>query len=234
MRTTAALLTLLMIASSDLSAKPDGKVAKVDGGKKPATADGKNSPPARFRLAAESRDEQKPEERDEPDDAAPPPVLPTDEELTFERPRDLNLLTRDEMLSLAEKYDADIEDDVAHAEAARATAYRSRDVIKLTCIDDKLVQMRLLFNSMVPRFKRLTRVRNDEFSVRAEFIVIAPNWKRSKQLRADVETCIGEMLNDVTVVSVSSEHPDTGGPDPTQPSDPKVNSERPPEASRWR
>jgi hypothetical protein len=161
--------------------------------------------------------------------------MPTDEELKFERPRDLNLLTRDEMLSLAGKYEADIENDVAHVEAARSQAYKNRDVIKLVCIDDKLVQMKLISNSMTPRFKRMARIRTEEFSVRAEFIIIAPNWKRSKDLRDEVETCIGETLNSVAVVSVSHEEPEPpGGPDPTEPPGPKLNSERVPEASPWR
>jgi hypothetical protein len=237
MRTTAALLTFLMIAStSDLSAKTDGKLASSIAGDKNAPKSGRvNSPPARMRLAAASQDDQQPEERDEPDDPPPTPVMPTDEELKFERPRDLNLLTRDEMLSLAGKYEADIENDVAHVEAARSIAYNTRDVIKLTCIDDKLVQMKLISNGMSPRFKRIARVRSEEFSVRSEFIIIAPNWKRSKELREEVESCIGESLNSVTVVSVSHEEPEPpGGPDPTQPPDPKLNSERLPEASPWR
>jgi hypothetical protein len=236
MRTTAALLTFMMIAStSDLSAKTDGKIASsIASDKKTAKSGRVNSLPARVRLAAASQDDQKSEERDEPDDPAPPPVMPTDEELKFERPRDLNLLTPDEMLSLAGKYEADIEDDVAHAEAARSMAYKNRDVIKLTCIDDKLVQMQLISNSMIPRFKRIARVRADEFSVRAEFIIIAPNWKRSRELRDEVESCIGESFNAVTVVSVTHQEPETPGPDPTQPPNPKLNTERVPEASPWR
>jgi len=237
MRTTPALLTFLMIAgASDLSAKTDGKiVSSIASDKKAAKSGRANLPAARLRLAAQSQDEQKPEERDEPDDPAPPPVMPTDEELKFERPRDLNLLTPDEMLSLAGKYEADIEDDVAHVEAARSLAYKGRDVIKLTCIDDKLVQMQLISNSMTPRFKRIIRVRADEFAVRAEFIIIAPNWKRSKELRDEVESCVGESLNAVTVTSVTHQEPENpGGPDPTQPPDPKLNSERVPEASPWR
>jgi hypothetical protein len=223
----AALLGLLAIGfSSDLSAKTaviksgSGRSQVVTNGQEPA-AEQHEAPPGA-------------EERDDADDP-PPPVLPTDEELTFDRPRDLNLLTRDQMLSLGEKYQVDIESDVTQVEGARTRAYQSRDLIKLTCIEDKLLQMRLISNWMIPRFKRMTMNSRDELAVRAEFIVIAPNWKRSRELRGEVESCIGETLTSVSVFTVTQEvPPPTGGPDPTEAPGPEISSERVPEASPYR
>lgn len=215
-----ALLGLsTIVPTADLAAQPGGA---TNAAAQKAKASDEARAPAKNDNAGEG-------------EGAQAPAPQTDEELNFERPRELNLLTLEEMTSLAAKYEADIENDVSNVEAARTSAYKNRDVIKLTCIDDKLVQMRLISHSMTPRFKRMLRLKREEFAVRAEFSIITPNWKRSKELRQEVETCIGETLNAVSVVSVSQETPEpTPGPDPTAAPGPKVNSERLPEASPYR
>ena len=50
------------------------------------------------------------------------------------------------MLILAPKYTADMQTAVEHAEDVRIAAYRTRDIIRMTCIDDKLGQMKTLIN----------------------------------------------------------------------------------------
>src|SRR5438045_7124124 len=47
-------------------------------------------------------------------------------------------LSPDQMIDLAGKYDKESKTALEHAENARISAYHTRDIIRMTCIDDKL------------------------------------------------------------------------------------------------
>ncbi len=55
-----------------------------------------------------------------------------------------NPYTAEQMLILAPKYTADMQTAIDHAEDVRLIAYRSHDIIRMTCVDDKIGQMKTL------------------------------------------------------------------------------------------
>ncbi len=55
-------------------------------------------------------------------------------------------LTTEQMIELVGKYDTESKVAYEHAETTRIAAYRSRDIIRMTCIDDKLTQMKDVIN----------------------------------------------------------------------------------------
>src|SRR5262249_50810634 len=50
-------------------------------------------------------------------------------------------LSAGEMLTAADAYELDMTKLVEHAETLRIIAYRAHDIIRMTCVDDKLGQM---------------------------------------------------------------------------------------------
>ena len=50
------------------------------------------------------------------------------------------------MIELIGRYDSESKAAYEHAETTRIQAYRSRDIIRMTCIDDKLTQMKEVLN----------------------------------------------------------------------------------------
>ena len=59
------------------------------------------------------------------------------------------------MLILAPKYAAEMQTAIEHAQDVRIVAYRSHDIIRMTCIDDKVAQMKTLSNIAPPRLLML-------------------------------------------------------------------------------
>ena len=52
--------------------------------------------------------------------------------------------TAEQMVILAPKYTAEMQTAIEHAEEVRLIAYRSHDIIRMTCVDDKIAQMKTL------------------------------------------------------------------------------------------
>src|SRR5258708_33675961 len=143
---------------------------------------------------------------------------------------DPQLLSRNEMVSLADKYAGDIATCVAKVEVARKEAQIARDLIKVSCIDHLLPEMRMIRDALAPRFTTIAS-RNDDFTARADFLVISPGMMRVRELRDEAETCVGEAIDTSRVFSISAEIPPGNEDSHTIPPAHDVIIERPTEAS---
>jgi hypothetical protein len=139
----------------------------------------------------------------------------------------------DQMLDLAQTYDKEMRAAVDHAEDVRILAYHSRDIIRMTCIDDKLSQIKTVINIAQPRFLTLRTFKTAELVMREQFSIINQAHERVGELTAQIDSCLGDGLNAVTMGQIQEETPDENVNDPTRPPSPNVDVERPPEASPY-
>jgi hypothetical protein len=138
-------------------------------------------------------------------------------------------LSPEQMLAAAESYDADIKMALEHGETLRVGAYRSKDIIRMTCVDEKLGQMKEISGIAKPRFTTIKQAGIDEFTMRNQFTTIREGAERVKQLAEEMEACVGDALDDVTMGKINEEQRGPGASiaDPTQPPTPTIEVERP-------
>jgi hypothetical protein len=148
--------------------------------------------------------------------------------------RQVDAYSADQMLDLAKTYDKEMLAAVEHAEDVRILAYHSRDIIRMTCIDDKLSQIRAVINVAQPRFLTLRTFKTAELVMREQFSVINQAHERIGELGTQVDACLGDNLDAVNAGRIQEETPpDTNINDPTQPPPPTIDIGRPPEASPY-
>jgi hypothetical protein len=144
------------------------------------------------------------------------------------------MLTQDQMVELAARYDKDMRSALEHAEGVRISAYRQRDIIRISCIDDKLVQMKDVIRASAPRVASVAGKANEELVLRQHFVIVQLARKRIDELAADVEACMGDGLDAVTAGRIRDEMaPSDAILDPTRPPTPWFEIERPGEASPY-
>jgi hypothetical protein len=144
-------------------------------------------------------------------------------------------LTPDQMLELAGKYDTEAKTALEHAENARIAAYRSRDIIRMTCIDDKLMQMKEINLSTQPRLLAFPQKKDNDLVMRQHFLVLQQAHNRVLELATEVDGCIGDVLDSVSAGKMKEEAPVTDPiADPTRPPAPEHDIDRPGEASPYR
>jgi hypothetical protein len=147
----------------------------------------------------------------------------------------LEKLTPDQMMELAAKYDTEAKSALDHAESARIAAYRSRDIIRMTCIDDKLMQMKEISLATQPRLLSLPQKRDNDLVMRQHFLVLQQAHNRVLELATEVDACIGDVLDGVAAGRIKEEAPVTDPiADPTRPPSPDRDLDRPGEASPYR
>jgi hypothetical protein len=144
-------------------------------------------------------------------------------------------LTADQMVELAGKYDTDAKAALDHAENARIAAYRSRDIIRMTCIDDKLMQMKEINLATQPRLLAFPQKKDNDLVMRQHFLVLQQAHNRVLELATEVDACIGDVLDGVSAGRIKEEAP-VSDPiaDPTRPPSPERDIDRPAEASPYR
>jgi len=142
--------------------------------------------------------------------------------------------TAEQMMILAPKYAAEMETAIEHAQDVRIVAYRSHDIIRMTCIDDKIAQMKTLSNLASPRMLMLRTFKAEPIVMRTEFDVISQVHDRVSALGTEVDACMGDNLDAVSAGRIQEENqPTTDINDPTRPPTPVEAIERPPEASPY-
>jgi hypothetical protein len=145
------------------------------------------------------------------------------------------MLTTDQLAELGARYDKQMRSALEHAETVRIGAYRQRDIIRMSCIDDKLVQMKDVMRLAEPRVASVTRKANEELVLRQHFLILQEARKRVDELAAEVDGCMGDGLDAVAAGRIRGEGaPSDAILDPTQPPGPTTDTERPPEASPYR
>jgi len=145
-----------------------------------------------------------------------------------------NKYTSEEMMILAPKYAAEMEGAIEHAQDVRIMAYRSHDIIRMTCIDDKIGQMKTLENLASPRMMMMRTFKAEPIVMRVEFDVISQVHDRVTVLGTEVDACMGDNLDAVSAGRIHEENQaGTDLNDPTRPPMPVPVTDRPPEASPY-
>ncbi len=141
-------------------------------------------------------------------------------------------LTPQEMLNQGQEYFRAMNDVLKRMQILQETAKRQKDIIKLNCVTDKLVQVRVNMNIAEQSTTSLQEniARADEGGRTHEFTRLTIVNQKVLVLGAEAENCIGEDLSFVGATRVDVEvDPSIPVTDPTQPGGPVISVERPPE-----
>jgi hypothetical protein len=146
-------------------------------------------------------------------------------------------LTPDQMFAAAASWENEMSKTLEHAETMRLQAYRSRDIIRMTCVDERLGQMKEVWAIVKPRFTTIHAATGDELSLRSQFTTIREGAERIAQLADDLEQCVGDTLDSVSATRLPGEDNGPGAAidDPTLPPNPTTTPlDRPGYASPMR
>jgi hypothetical protein len=143
-------------------------------------------------------------------------------------------MTQDQMLTGAETYASEMNRTIEHGENSRVSAYRSKDIIRMTCVDDKLGQMKQVLIIAKPRFETIKLLTADEFHMRAQFTIIREGAERIRILADEMDNCTGDALDHIGVARINEEGaPSDSIVDPTLPANPTLDVARPEQASPY-
>jgi hypothetical protein len=150
-----------------------------------------------------------------------------------------NALTPDtEKVRLTDQTMTRLSEVIREVVSKQDEARRTKDVIKLNCVSEKLAQIRGLVRVSEAARSALRRAVDGQDSPSAdhEFAKVRIARQKVEQHRAEAEECIGQLAfrtDDALTVEVES--PDAwGATDPTNPSGPPLVVNRPPVASPTR
>jgi len=143
-------------------------------------------------------------------------------------------LTPADMVNQSKEYFTGMGAAVKRIQTLQEQAKREKDIIRLNCVTDKLVQARVNVNiaeqSMATMQESIAR--NDEGEQTHEFTRLTIVNQKVTVLGAEAENCIGEDLSFVGATRIDVEvDPNIPQYDPTQPGSPFIDITRPPEAS---
>jgi hypothetical protein len=173
--------------------------------------------------------------------AAPPPAAPgvpapgpgADVDVSVKQRANLS---PPEMLGQGKDYFRVMNETLGHIQQLQETARRQKDIIKLNCVTDKLVQAKVNINIAEQAMTTLQEsiARADEGARTHEFTRLTIVNQKVLVLGTEAENCIGEDLSFVGATRVDVEV-DPGIPttDPTIPPTPTIDVSRPPPASNY-
>jgi hypothetical protein len=144
-----------------------------------------------------------------------------------------NPYTAEQMTILAPKYVAEMEKAIEHADEVRILAYRSHDIIRMTCVEDKIGQMKTLAKMAATPMLMLRTFKAEPIVMRTQFDVISRAHDRVTVLGAEVDACMGDNLDAVSAGKIQEETIPTDIADPTRPPSPIQEVDRPPQASPY-
>jgi len=166
---------------------------------------------------------------------APAPIAPP----SAGAPADVSVkqrptLTPEEMVNQSRDYAKSMNEVLKRIQVLQDQAKREKDIIRLNCVTDKVVQVRVNISiaeqSMAALQEAVTRA--DEGERTHEFTRLTIVNQKVLVLGAEAENCIGEDLSFVGATKVDVEiDPNIPVYDPTQPPGPGIDIERPGEAS---
>lgn len=146
-------------------------------------------------------------------------------------------LTVDEMISQSRQYQQGMGQVLQRIQALQETARKQKDIIKLNCVSDKLVQAKVNASIADQAFTALQEnvAKSDEGGRTHEFTRLTIINQKVTVLGAEAENCIGEDLTFVGATRIDVDvDPNIPRDDPTQPGVPTTAIERPPAASVYR
>ena len=166
---------------------------------------------------------------------APAPIAPP----SAGAPADVSVkqrptLTPEEMVNQSRDYAKTMNEVLKRIQVLQDQAKRDKDIIRLNCVTDKVVQVRVNISIAEQSIASLQEAvtRNDEGERVHEFTRLTIVNQKVQVLGAEAENCIGEDLSFVGATKVDVEiDPNIPQYDPTQPPAPGIDIERPGEAS---
>jgi len=170
---------------------------------------------------------------------APTPAPATTEPPAGSPPVDISVkqkptLTPDEMVAKAKEYFRGMNDVLKRIHSLQDQAKHQKDIIRLNCVTDKLVQGKVNINIAEQSMSALQEniARADEGGRTHEFTRLTIVNQKVTVLGAEAENCIGEDLSFIGATRVDVDiDPNIPQTDPTQPPAPGTDIERPGEAS---
>jgi hypothetical protein len=144
------------------------------------------------------------------------------------------VLTPAEMVNQSKDYLHGMAETVKRIQGLQEEAKKQKDIIRLNCVTDKLVQARVNENIAEQSMASLQEgvAKNDEGSETHEFTRLTIVNQKVTVLGAEAENCIGEDLSFVGATRVDVEvDPNLPQYDPTTPGSPFIDITRPAEAS---
>ena len=143
-------------------------------------------------------------------------------------------LTPEEMVNQSRDYAKSMNEVLKRIQVLQDQAKRDKDIIRLNCVTDKVVQVRVNISIAEQSIASLQEAvtRNDEGERVHEFTRLTIVNQKVQVLGAEAENCIGEDLSFVGATRIDVEvDPNIPTYDPTQPPAPGIDIERPGEAS---
>ena len=137
-----------------------------------------------------------------------------DERSLFE---DEEKLSPEEMMKRANKYIDEMKKMLKRMHALQGAARKQKDIIKLNCVNDKLIQLKQLLNIADEARNDMTEAITLEKEEERyhQFGQIKLAHEKAMALRDEAEACIGEELVFLGPTEVDTEAPDVGD-DPTE------------------
>jgi hypothetical protein len=143
-------------------------------------------------------------------------------------------LSPQETVQQSRDYQAKMQDTLKRINVLQDRAKKDKDVIKLNCVSDKLVQVKghLAVTDQSMTALQTAIARSDEGGRQHEFTRITILYQKVLVLGTEAEGCIGEDVSYVGSTRVDVDvDPNVPQEDPTEPTLPLPDVTRPPEAS---
>ena len=140
------------------------------------------------------------------------------------------------MISQSRQYQQSMGQVLSHIQSLQETARKQKDIIKLNCVSDKLVQAKvnasIADQAMTALQENISK--SDEGGRTHEFTRLTIINQKVTVLGAEAENCIGEDLTYVGSTRIDVDvDPNIPRDDPSQPGAPTTAVERPPAASAY-
>jgi len=154
-----------------------------------------------------------------------------DVDITFKQQANL---TPQEMLDQGQTDLKNMQEGLKRVVQLQELARKQNDIIKLNCVNDKVVQVKAAINigeqSMTDLHEAIAR--NDDGARLHAFTKLTVATQKVQVLVQEAENCVGQDLSFVGETQVTTEvDPNIPQDDPTQPPLPGSGTDRPPEAS---
>ena len=143
-------------------------------------------------------------------------------------------LTPQETQAQAKDYYKKMQETQRRVEQLQSKAKKDKDMVKLNCVNDKLMQLRghLAVTDQSMSTLSIDVAKGDDVARQHEFTRISILYQKAVTLGTEAEQCIGEDVSYVGATRVDVEiDPSIPNIDPTQPDLPVPGVTRPPEAS---
>ncbi len=143
-------------------------------------------------------------------------------------------LTPAETLAQAKEYVNKMQDTLSQVNRLQDTAKKQKDIIKLNCVSDKLMQIKghLAVNDQAMSSLNEAIAKGDDGTRQHEFTRVTILFQKVQVLGTEAENCIGQDLSYLGAVSTEQViDPSIPTTDVTDPGYPQLDTSRPPLAS---